>query len=341
MSQGGGASQEATEMRQIGLLPDAERARTFADYLYTLSIATRVESEGDGWAVWVLDEDKVPRAREELEVFRRAPTDPRYGQAARAAQALRRQEELAEQAWLNAERQVAAARTEEDSDALPEGPPSAPRAPRPVTLLLILASIGVALGSNFGENPSGELLQKLFIAPFDVKGSLIEWDSLKAITQHGEWWRLITPIFIHFGIIHLAFNMLMLAQLGGEVEERRGPWRYLLLVLLIAVLSNLAEYYCSLGFTEADVISFKPNPQFGGMSGVLYGLFGYAWMKSRFEPQLGLDVSPQMAAVLLIWFFLCLTGALGPIANVAHAVGLLLGLVIGYTPHLLRQLRQP
>ncbi len=98
----------------------------------------------------------------------------------------------------------------------------------------------------------------------------------------------MTPIFLHFGLIHLLFNMVFLYQLGGMIEARRGPWRYLLLGLVCAVLSNIAQYGLStIGWEDGRFVVQMPG-LFGGMSGVLYGLFGYIWMKSRYEPALGL-----------------------------------------------------
>jgi GlpG protein len=75
------------------------------------------------------------------------------------------------------------------------------------------------------------------------------------------------------------------------------------------------------------------------MSGVLYGLFGYAWMKSRFEPQLGVTLTPGTVVFLLGWFVLCLTPAIPNIANAAHAAGLVLGILVGAAPAAWRSLR--
>ena len=77
---------------------------------------------------------------------------------------------------------------------------------------------------------------------------------------------------------------------------------------------------------------------FGGMSGVLYGLFGYLWMKGRFEPELGLALSPRLILLLIGWLFLCMTGVLGSVANTAHVAGLAVGMVIGVAPYLWRRL---
>ncbi len=160
---------------------------------------------------------------------------------------------------------------------------------------------------------------------------MIYWRLLSEI-RSGQIWRLVTPIFIHFGPLHLVFNMMTLLLLGGQVESRRGSIRMGLLVLILAVASNLAEYYLGHPSIANGWILFQSSPQFGGMSGVLFGLFGYAWMKSRFEPRLGLNLPRETVYLMLVWFFLCLLGVIPGIANGAHAGGLLLGLLIGYAP---------
>jgi GlpG protein len=166
-----------------------------------------------------------------------------------------------------------------------------------------------------------------------------EWDYLSQI-EHGQVWRLVTPIFLHLGILHLVFNLLMLYDLGGLIEARRGWVRLLLFVLVLAVTSNVAQYYYGHVRWDGWVPWPRPSPLFGGMSGVLYGLFGYAWMKGRFEPDSGLELNSQTVVLMLVWFFLCLTGVIGGIANMAHGAGLLVGIVMGYLPTLWRSLRR-
>jgi GlpG protein len=313
-------------MRQIATLPRAEEARRLADYLLTLHIETRLEEEPQGWAVWVCDEDRVPKAREELEAFTRNPDDPRYRQAESAAAALRRREERVEEQYRRKQADLGEKMTR----------PPAER--RPWTIALILGCILVMLITKGGDT-STRAMQYLLMSSFEATGDHVGWNGLEEI-GHGELWRLITPIFVHFGFFHLLFNVLMLYDLGGQIEMRRGGWRLALLVVLIAIPSNLAQYYWGkISWVSGAGLVFHPSILFGGMSGVNYGLLGYSWMKSRFDPSSGIVLHPNTVAFLLAWFFLCMTGLVGPVANVAHAVGLVVGIAIGYAPALWRSLR--
>jgi GlpG protein len=310
-------------MRQIATLADGDQARRLADYLLTLQIETRLEPEPGGWALWVCDEDRVEAARQELAAFTRNPADPRYAGAGRAAEVLRREEARVDQAY--ARKQV----NLRDRLARPGGT-------LPLTWALIALSVVVGALTELGRRPASPVFQALTITPYE---DALEGKGLERI-RHGEVWRLVTPIFLHFGVWHLLFNMIMLHSLGGLMESRRGTWRLLLLVLVTAVLSNLAQYY--LGGTYWDRAGHRLIPRgsfaFGGMSGVVYGLFGYVWMKSRFEPGLGLWIDPSTVVILIGWFFLCMTGLVGPVANAAHAGGLITGLVLGVIPPLWRRL---
>lgn len=313
-------------MRQIATLPDDPTARAFADYLLTLQIATRLMPDGDRVGVWVCDEDQLARAKQEVAAFEAEPTHPRYAAAGDQARKLRKSQERVEQAYERKQRHL---------DAGMAGGYARGRA---VTLLLFAVCVGVALLTHLGEATESPVLQALSINHYDRYDSQhIKFHPDLADVRAGQVWRLVTPIFLHFGPVHLVLNMLGLLTLGGRVEASRGWWKYLLLVVAIAVPSNVAEYYCTFTLAETPWFRLDQGPSFGGISGVLYGLFGYAWVKSKCAPELGLQVSREDVVVGLGWLVMCLFGLFGPIANVAHFVGLAAGAAIGYAPHLRRR----
>ena len=102
-----------------------------------------------------------------------------------------------------------------------------------------------------------------------------------------------------------------------------------MLVLFFAsgILSNIAQY------------AITDSPNFGGMSGVVFAIFGYAWMKTRYEPSSGIMLPPTTIIFVLIYFVICFTGGLGPIANWAHGGGLVVGVLMGGHRDLWRQFR--
>ncbi|MFZ6647899.1 rhomboid family intramembrane serine protease [Undibacterium sp. TJN25] len=176
-----------------------------------------------------------------------------------------------------------------------------------VTIILIAASVAVALLSNLGS--SHAVLQYLYIAAPGTHG----YDSIAA----GQLWRLVTPIFIHFGFLHIFFNLMWIWDLGRMIELIRGTRFYLIFVLLVGIASNVMQF------------SVTHSPYFGGMSGVIYGLLGYVWMQSR-RPGASFELHKNTVVMMLVWYVVCWTGLLGPIANWAHTGGLLMGVLVGY-----------
>jgi GlpG protein len=81
-----------------------------------------------------------------------------------------------------------------------------------------------------------------------------------------EWWRLITPTFLHFSLTHLIFNCLWIYILGSKIELIDGRGVFLTLFIISGLSSNLGQY-----FITGDYL-------FGGLSGVVYGLLGYCFI---------------------------------------------------------------
>jgi GlpG protein len=139
-------------------------------------------------------------------------------------------------------------------------------------------------------------------------------DSLKA----GEVWRIITPVFLHFGFLHVLFNSLWIWDLGRRVELLLGKKNYVLFFIITAAVSNVAQYRWA-----ADTL-------FGGMSGVVYALVGFIIVSQRLSPNKLTAVPASVLGFMLFWLALCMSGVVdyfigGGVANAAHVGGLLAG----------------
>jgi GlpG protein len=291
-------------MRLIGHLDSEAGARAFGDFLYVQGIENQLEPQKDeGWAIWINDEDKIERAAGLLRAFQQDPTDPKYLAESRTAARLRAAQEKQESDYSKK------IRTREQIVG-----PMGRYGFGPLTLVLIAISCAVFILSKFATDfePVRSLFisERLLISPRDFAGMLPE-------VRHGQIWRLITPIFLHFGWPHIIFNMLCLRDLGSMIEGRQSSLQLAILVLVIGVCSDFGQYLMS-------------GPAFGGMSGVIYGLLGYVWIRGKFDPGSGLFLHPSTVTMMLIWFVLCYTPILGHIANTAHAVGLAMGVAWGY-----------
>ena len=156
-------------------------------------------------------------------------------------------------------------------------------------------------------------------------------DDLMPTLASGQVWRLFTPMLLHANPIHLAFNMSWLIGLGAAIEARFGGRRFLLGVLAVAALSNVAEFFLDMHLGEPflGLFDWDPNPWFGGFSGVAVGLFGFALGRSRGgAPVVGL--SQQGTFIMLGFLVLCVVDDFIAVANVAHFVGLGVGFAGGY-----------
>ena len=284
-------------MRQVGQFEKEKLALRFWGYLKQQEIDSSLEEdETNGtWTIWVADEDKIDFAIEKQRQFSENPENP-----------------------------VFLTSTTPNDSSLTEKEPNSPKSrfkefnlrnrwkntrhgPGAVTLSLIITCVGVFLLSGMGKNT--EMVGKLFMSE-RMDGHLNEFLS-------GEIWRVITPIFLHFNLLHILFNMFWLHDLGNQIEAKKGWKFFVTFVVILALCSNFSQFLIS-------------GPNFGGMSGVVYGLFGYVWIKSRLDPGDGFQIDPTIAMIMFGFFAICFTGIFGGIANWAHAGGLIVGLGWGY-----------
>ena len=189
-----------------------------------------------------------------------------------------------------------------------------------VTTLTLLACFIVAGLTSLGDNFT--TISWFTFLDFRVQGDYLYFTPLAETLDQGQWWRLVSPMLLHFGVLHLAMNSLWYWELGKRIELRQGPWMLLGLTLLFSLVSNLAQHYTS-------------GPSlFGGLSGVLYGLLGHVWLFQWLAPNRYFNLPKGVLVMMLIWLVVCLTGVvgtlgLGQIANAAHVGGLLIGCLTG------------
>ncbi|MFZ4655795.1 MAG: rhomboid family intramembrane serine protease [Caldilineaceae bacterium] len=160
----------------------------------------------------------------------------------------------------------------------------------------------------------------------------VHWGANYApFTTNGEWWRLFTSIFLHFGIIHLGFNMFALYQIGPILERIYGNLGYLLIYLAAAITGGLA----SLLFYTPPIVS-------AGASGAIFGLYGallgYLLCRKHCVPRPILIALRNNALwVVSIAFLIGLSDI--QIDNAAHLGGLVGGFCFGiyYTSLFIRR----
>ena len=154
-----------------------------------------------------------------------------------------------------------------------------------------------------------------------TRGDVLRWGGTGPdIILKGEWWRLVTAVFVHIGIIHIASNMYVFWGLGMIAERLLGRWNFLATYLLTGIAGNVLT------------LLLKPNIVGAGASGAIFGLAGVLISVLQFG-RLSVPnerLSPLKKEVLKLAGYNLLIGAVVPgINNVAHLGGLIYGLLLG------------
>ncbi len=203
----------------------------------------------------------------------------------------------------------------------------------PLTLVLIITSLvfyPVSFGVEHGD--FGVLFSKMTFLAMEQHNGTLYFMSLTDTWATGERWRVISPMFIHFGLIHIVFNLLWVWEIGRRIEFTNGSMMLAGIVLLSSLAANFTQFFMS-------------GPSlFGGMSGVVFGLLGHSLVYSRINPARDMGVPRAIYIFMLVYLVIGFTGAIdllgfGSLANGAHLGGLLGGLATGAIAGLLARPR--
>lgn len=141
------------------------------------------------------------------------------------------------------------------------------------------------------------------------------------LTLSGEWWRLLSSTYLHFGILHLALNMWALLSTGPLVERFYGSGRFVLLYTLAGIGASLAS------------VAWDPTQNAAGASGAIFGVLGaaLAFMLSGSARVPQAVLRKQISSTLVFCAYNLLNGmSHAGIDNAAHVGGLACGFALGW-----------
>ncbi|MBS3670471.1 rhomboid family intramembrane serine protease [Vreelandella boliviensis] len=273
-------------MHPVMLLPDHVDTSELRQALWRHRIGHRITDEADGQLLWIADPRQLNELKALLERWQR-------GEPLVLQQATQHPRTMTNS--LASLKQV------------------------PVTALMIVISLVIfALIAVFGD----QLIVTLTIVPIGISGGELVFGNLTQTLTSGQVWRLLSPAFLHFGWMHLIFNLMWVWYFGRQVEALQGSRTLLLLLVVAGIGANVAQY------ATGTVL-------FGGMSGVVYALLAHVWLMSRRVPRSGFFVPQMLVVFMLGWMVFTMTDmagsvGFGNVANEAHLGGLLVGLVTGW-----------
>lgn len=332
-------------MRLIETFETERKAYIFYAFLLRQGIANSYEplvettTKVKRYAVWIQEEDQFLIAEQWLEKYRKAPeNDPLFQEA--------------EQQILK-----------------PKTPlPIRKKRGHPVTIAILAICIFLFLWNDMQEAalireknnpPPITPLQEAFYFDAPLQQTSQSWKGMglfftkaraeglssafeqtkwaRSIAQ-GECWRLFTPCLLHADFLHILFNMAWVWLLVQQVEARLPKWKLLVLVLVLGICSNSAQYIAS-------------GPYFLGFSGVIVGLAGFIWMRQKCAPWEGYPLSGSTSVFLLVFVLamvvlevvgwvlhqLLLADFPFSVGNTAHVIGGLCGLILGKVPFFSRR----
>ncbi|MCR4842155.1 MAG: rhomboid family intramembrane serine protease [Eubacterium sp.] len=139
------------------------------------------------------------------------------------------------------------------------------------------------------------------------------------IVEQGQWWTLITPIFLHFDLEHIVSNMLLLFFIGKIMEDALGPVRFLILYLVAGVAGNVLSLLVEMTTLDYVVSAGASGAVFGVLGGVLFEVLYHKGMYAGMSTR-------RLIFFILLSLYIGFSSS--GINNSAHIGGLVTGFVL-------------
>ena len=272
----------ASNIYEVGVFPNKDLALTFADYLESIKVFSKVNENLNGtYSLLVEDEASFYKARSEFVLFAQNPQNRKYTEASwQKGRKVKKDQEIKAFGFSFL-----------SSDLLS------------FTTLIELICLICGLLMLVAQ---GEVIT--YLGLFDTR----------LITEHFNLWRLITPAFLHFSLMHIGFNLVMWEAFARPIERYLGSFKLIILFFIIALISNCLQF-----------VFLPQGAIFGGMSGVVYGLIGYMYMLSlRKDLPSKLYLPRGLFTVSLV--FIAVGFFMDGIANFCHIGGIIIGVLFGF-----------
>jgi rhomboid protease GluP len=190
--------------------------------------------------------------------------------------------------------------------------------PLPTTATSVIVAANIALYAISWYMTQNSAAAQMYGAPAmgGISGTVLLRLGAKApYILAGQWWRLVTAIFLHAGLLHIGMNMWCLVDLGPQVESLFGTTKYTVLYLFTGVVGFVASLW------------WAPMGMSVGASGAIMGLIGILIGVSFHHGSLGRDYRSQLWRWVI---YIAVFGIFFAADNAAHFGGLAAGLALGY-----------
>ena len=199
-----------------------------------------------------------------------------------------------------------------------------------VMLLLLVNALLFPVAYSISDFDLSGVFSEMTFLEFKIVGDQIYFSDLANTMDTHQYWRLLTPMFLHFSWMHIVFNLLWVWEIGRRIELMNGSSVLLLVTIVSSLSANMLQYNLS-----------GPG-LFGGMSGVVFGYLGHCLVWDKLVPARAMGIRSGIYIFMLGFLVVGFTGfidllGLGSLANGAHLGGLLGGLLTGAVAGLLQK----